>query len=802
MRTTRKPSPARLALGAGVPVCGLLQLSLLYTLPHLVLPVSGTAILVWLVLAVYLQRREGSQADHAHRPGLGEAFTANGSIGPARWLESVKLARPATRQSSAPMSMHVSPLSSNALEQNQQKFQQVFSRSPDGIVIIRQSDLTIRDINDAFVQASGYERHQLVNYSLPELGIMSDPADIAAPAELLLTHGYFTNLEMVFRTRAGDEIPALVSATTLDLGEGPCFLCIAKDLREIRATQEQLRVSEERFRSAFENAPIGILLLNMDGNVFQANRFAGDLLEYDTARFANLHFSHLLPADERPRAEEMLRRLANGEQEALRTEQRMLQASGQEIWTNMHLVLQRCRDGKPSYCILQVADITETKRSQQHMERMAFYDTLTDLANRRLFYDRLTQVIERSNRTERLAALLYLDLDQFKQVNDTLGHEAGDALLQAVAQRLGQSVRTDDTVGRLGGDEFTILLADISSTTDASLVAEKILKLFQQPTTINGQQLVVTTSIGITIIPKDGAHATELMQNADLAMYRAKELGRNNYQFYNEEMNTNSSRRLRVKDELCRALEHDELVLFYQPKIRLADYKVVGVEALVRWQHPERGLLAPGEFIDVAEETSAIVDMGNWIIDTACHATVQLSAENGAPITTAVNISPRQFRDPNLVSTIGKSLRLSGLDPSHLELEITETMLMQDADGASETVRQLHNLGVKLAIDDFGTGYSSLNHLKKFPIDTVKVDRSFISNIPDSVDDMAITSAVIAMAHRLDTEVVAEGVETPEQLEFLLQHQCEFAQGYLFAKPAPLHQIGPLLAPNVRLLRN
>jgi diguanylate cyclase (GGDEF)-like protein/PAS domain S-box-containing protein len=693
-------------------------------------------------------------------------------------------------------------LAEAALKESQHKFHQVFSRSPDGIAIIRQQDLTICDINEAFIATSGYERDQLLDYSLFELDILNGKQNVLEKtAKLLARDGHFSNIDVTFKTRHGEEIPALVSAALLDVGEEPCILCIAKDVREARATEEQLRVSEERFRGAFENAPIGILLIDMQGQIFQANRFAAELLNYGEESIRNLQFTELLPDEERCMSEELRHQLQSGSTQTVRVEQRMLRADGREIWTNMHAVLQLSRDGKPSYCIVQIADITDTKVSQQRMERMAFYDMLTDLANRRLFHDRLTQVIERSQRSGSLAALLYLDLDQFKRVNDTLGHEAGDALLKEVAQRLTQSVRKDDTVARPGGDEFTILLSAITDPKDANLVAEKILQVLQMPITINDQKLIVTTSIGITIIPTDGTDPNMRMKNADLAMYRAKENGRNNYQFYSEEMNTNAVRRLQTEYELRRALEKEEFVLYYQPKIRLSDLQLVGVECLLRWQHPERGLLAPGEFMDVAEETGPLVERGNWIIDTACQAAKQLAAKNGAPVDTALNISSRQFRDPNLVSTIRDSLQKSGLDPQHLEVEITETMLMHDVDAASETVCQLHDLGVKLAIDDFGTGYSSLSYLKKFPIDTVKVDRSFVMDIPNSSDDMAITSAVIAMAHRLNMQVVAEGVETPEQLEFLLKHHCEYAQGYLFSKAVPLENITRLLAPNVRLLR-
>jgi EAL domain-containing protein (putative c-di-GMP-specific phosphodiesterase class I) len=307
--------------------------------------------------------------------------------------------------------------------------------------------------------------------------------------------------------------------------------------------------------------------------------------------------------------------------------------------------------------------------------------------------------------------------------------------------------------------------------------------------------------MGITIVPQDGTDPNSLMKNADLAMYRAKEQGRNTYHFYSEEMNSNAIKRLRTEYELRRAMERSEFVLFYQPKVRLSDKQIVGVECLIRWEHPERGLLTPNEFIEVAEETGAIVDIGNWIIQEACRNGKALSVQAKRNIQIAVNISPRQFRDPNLVATIRRNLRESGLNPSTLEIEITETMLMGDVEAANTTVRQLHELGVRLAIDDFGTGYSSLNYLKKFPINTVKVDRSFIMDIPESEDDKAITSAVIAMAHRLNMEVVAEGIETQSQLDFLLAHDCEYAQGYLFAKPLPLSHLRSMVLPNVRVMR-
>lgn len=688
-----------------------------------------------------------------------------------------------------------------ALRSSEEKFEQVFRRSPDGIVILRQHDLSIYDINDSFLLAAQYERDELVGRSIYELNVFEQNGALENATDELSHHGYISNREITFITKSGFKVQTLVSATYIEINDEPCVLCIAKNVKRLRRAEEKLRESEQRFRSAFENSPIGIVLIDLKGKIFQANNFAAEVLGYEETPLEDVHISRLVPPEDRNQLKDMLSRMSTGADETVRTECRMIRLDNLEVWTNLHVVLQRDAAGQPNYLIGQIADITEMKSSQSRMERMAFYDTLTNLANRRLFYDRLGQAVDHAQRSRHLSALLYLDLDQFKRVNDTLGHEVGDVLLQEVSTRLTACVRKEDTVARLGGDEFTVLLFDVRSPSDASMVADKILNALRQPLTISGHQLVITTSIGITIVPQDGTNPNALMKNADLAMYRAKDHGRNTYQFYSEEMNTNAIKRLRTEYELRRALERKEFVLFYQPKIRLTDEQIVGVECLIRWEHPERGLLSPYEFIEVAEETGAIVDMGNWIIEKACHTGKALCDIAKRNIQIAVNISPRQFQDPNLVATIRRNLRETGLNPSTLEIEITETMLMGDVEAAHATVQQLHELGVKLAIDDFGTGYSSLNYLKKFPINTVKVDRSFIMDIPESEDDKAITSAVIAMAHQLHMEVVAEGVETQQQLDFLLAHDCEYAQGFLFAKPLPLSNIRPMVVPNVRVMR-
>lgn len=692
-------------------------------------------------------------------------------------------------------------LAESALKDSEEKFARIFAGSPDGIVIIALDDSRILDINDAFLATSGFRHDELVGHRVGKLPIFADISQLMRATEIVLAEGSYQNFEITFLTKSGEEIPALVSATVVELGGRKSLVCIAKDNRAQRDTEQKLRLSEERFRGTFENAPIGIMLVSTQGYIFQANRFALDVLDYPEQDLVDAHISRLVPSEDRPGLKDVLDRLVHRDGNVSHSERRMVSKNGDEIWTNFHVVLLRSEAGEPLYFIVQIADITDLKDTHAQMERMAFYDTLTELGNRRLFGNALEQSIQHCVRANRHAAMLYLDLDQFKRVNDTLGHEAGDELLKEVAKRLTHCVRNEDTVARPGGDEFTILLYDIATPSDAGVVAEKILDRLRTPITILGHQLVVTTSIGITIIPDDSVHPNILTKNADLAMYRAKERGRNNYQYFSEEMNTKAQSRLKTENELREALRMQQFELFYQPKVRLSDNRIIGVEALIRWHHPERGLLSPDQFIGVAEETGVIVGIGSWVIEAACISARELSAQAGTPIQMGINISPRQFRDPDLLRTIRRCIRETGISAAQLELEITETMLMDDADAALFTIERLRELGVRLAIDDFGTGYSSLNYLKRFPIDTVKIDRSFVMEIPHNNEDMAITTAIIAMAHRLNLEVVAEGIETSEQLKFLADHDCEYGQGYLFSRPIPLLEIRKFLDPNVSLMR-
>lgn len=431
----------------------------------------------------------------------------------------------------------------------------------------------------------------------------------------------------------------------------------------------------------------------------------------------------------------------------------------------------------------------DRKLTYRHLDYLAHYDTLTGLANRELFQACLVQAIKRADRDGGLLALLFLDLDRFKSINDTLGRLGADDILLAVSDRIKSCVRKADTIARLGGDEFTILLEDIGNAFDAESVCRKILQALEIPFDINGQEIYATASIGVAFCPADGTDADRLLRNADAAMHRGKQEGRNQYHLYTADLSSKAVNRLSIESALRHAIERDELFLCYQPKISLQTGEVLGVEALLRWQHPHRGLVSPLEFIPAAEDTGLIVPIGEWVLRQACMDANRWEHEGLENVRVAVNLSARQFRHSDLVQTITRMLSDLNFDPNLLELEITESLLMDDMQTSQRALYDLKALGLAIYLDDFGTGYSSLAYLKKFPIDALKIDRSFISDIPDDADDEAIARAIIALSQALRLKVVAEGVETQAQLDFLVREGCDEVQGFLFSKPVTYFEL-------------
>jgi diguanylate cyclase (GGDEF)-like protein len=445
--------------------------------------------------------------------------------------------------------------------------------------------------------------------------------------------------------------------------------------------------------------------------------------------------------------------------------------------------------------ITVVEDISRRKRAEEELLRLANHDALTLLPNRLLLQDRLSRAIVHGHRTGRQVAVLFIDLDRFKNINDSLGHDVGDQVIVEAARRLSASLRESDTVARQGGDEFVVVLADVADAEDVALVAQKILDSLFQPMLLQGQEIFPTGSLGISIYPRDGVDSRTLLKNADTAMYRAKAAGRNNFQFYARDMSVRARDHLKLEGALRRALERNEFVLHYQPQIDIKTGTVVGVEALLRWQPQGRqDMIAPVEFIPIAEETGLIVPIGEWVMATACAQHKAWRDAGLPPLRMSVNLSARQFQRQDLVRQVARLLREKECDASGLALEITESAVMENPEAAAETLRQLSDMGVHLAIDDFGTGYSSLSYLKRFPIHALKIDRSFVRDITADADDAAIVKSVIALAHSMKLDVIAEGVETVNQLDFLNDQGCDQMQGYYFSKPLPANQIECLLA--------
>ncbi len=570
----------------------------------------------------------------------------------------------------------------------------------------------------------------------------------------------------------------------------PLVRKLVKSERETLAANSMLRDSETRTRAVLDSVDDAIITISESGVIEIFNPAAERIFGYSGSEIVGRNVSLLMPEPHRGRHDGYLKRyLETGESKILGVVREVtgvrkngtgfpLELTASEVWVEARRLY-----------IASARDITARKEAEQHIMYLANHDALTGLPNRILLQDRIRQAIAQARRGNARGAVLFIDLDQFKTINDSLGHDVGDLLLKAVAERLVSGLRSEDTVARQGGDEFIVVLPRVANAQDAGTVAQKLLDALMLPYQAKGSELHTSASIGIAIFPDDGEDGDTLLKNSDTAMYHAKEAGRTNYQFFTPEMNQLAAERQSLGTCLRHALERNELLLHFQPMVDMAGGRLVGMEVLLRWQHPEQGLIPPLKFIPLAEETGLIVPIGEWVLKSAC---LQLKAwqDQGYDVPLlAINLSARQFRQKTLAETIARILDETGVEARFVELEITESILMDNTDEAAETLRKLNDMGLEISIDDFGTGYSSLSYLKRFPIDKLKIDRSFVQDIATDPDDAAIVTAIIALAHSLQMKVIAEGVEEAAQLAFLSRQGCDQYQGYYFSKPLPAAEV-------------
>jgi len=545
-----------------------------------------------------------------------------------------------------------------------------------------------------------------------------------------------------------------------------------------------LRHAEEKYRSIFEDAVVGIFQITPEGRPLKINRALAQIHGYDSPQQLMSEVENLVSklfVD--PHQFEDLKRVLeeNGTVGGAEIEVRCRAKRNKWVLVNMRAV--RSQDEKIVLYEGTLEDISARKAAENRVQFLAYHDALTGLPNLSLLHDRLRQALARARREKSSLALLYVDLDGFKLINDTLGHSFGDLLLQEVAQRLKQWVREQDTVARIGGDEFLILLTSAKEASDVAAAAERMAHTISNDLVIQGRALTLSCSIGICIFPEHGSDVDTLIKNADAAMYSAKENGRNGFRFFTDDMNAQVTERLTLENSLRAALGKNELFLLYQPQMEIATGRITGFEALIRWQHAELGFVPPEKFIRVAENCGLIKPIGEWVLRTACQQARKWQDEGLCALPIAVNVSAVQFRQPGFQELIRRVLEETGLDPRYLELEVTEGLLLSHADMTSNVLRDLKVMGVKLAIDDFGTGYSSLSYLKRFPFSKLKIDRSFIRDVAVNSDDEAIAIAIISMAKSLGLKAIAEGVENDAQVSFLRKYGCDELQGYYFSRP-------------------
>jgi diguanylate cyclase (GGDEF)-like protein/PAS domain S-box-containing protein len=667
------------------------------------------------------------------------------------------------------------------------RFAKMIEATPAATTITRYEDGTFIEANRAALELFGRTREELIGKTALSIGAWPDPQDRAKLMEAMHAEGAVSLRPVSIRRKSGEMRDLLVSAAWVELDRQKQMLMSAVDITEVHRAEELLRRSEERFEKIFQASPDAIVISRLkDGRYLEVNQRWLELFGYERREILGRTSLELgIWADPAERSRFVEQVVERGALQGFET--RFRKKSGAIIDAVISADVIGI-EGEP-HLIVPIMDITDRKRAEERIQQLATRDALTGLPNRLLLNDRLTLSIGHARRQGSSLALLFIDLDRFKYINDSLGHVIGDAFLKRVAERLSSIMRQGDTLARIGGDEFVVLLENIVALEDAAgQVARKIINSFTEPFSVEGHTLSCSCSIGISVYPSDATDPQMLIRDADTAMYHVKETGRGAYRYFSAEMNTRMQERLQIEIGLRRAIGARQFELVYQPKVAMESGEVVGLEALLRWRHPEWGLVSPGRFIAVAEDTGLIVEIGRWVLEEVC---TQLRAWRGRGLPlrpVAVNLSVRQFT-PALVDEISQAMNKFGVVPGLIELEITESLFMRDAEEVRAILKGLSRLGARVTLDDFGTGYSSLGYIRHFPVSALKIDRTFLSDLTEVSQDAAIVRAVITMCRGLGIRVIAEGVETQEQLDILRKLRCDEYQGYLFSRPVPAEEI-------------
>jgi len=697
---------------------------------------------------------------------------------------------------------------SRAHRASEDRARTVMDGTADGILTMDVQGI-IRSANRSAQRMFGYTESELIGKPVREL---------ASPESVEKIDRFYSDMRAVdARALFGQqlELPAVrkdgrrmllrYTLSLVEIDDEPHIVCLGADITEQHEHEKKAREADNLRQAILSNAPFAIISTDTKGLITAVNPAAEQMLGWTAQELVGRHTTAVLhdPAELEAVARQISAELGETIPPGLSvltvkarrgiTEQRefhYIRKDGHRVPALLTVSCLRDAEGNLTGYVGLALDISERKRTDEYIRHMALHDKLTGLPNRVLLQEHAEVAIARARRTLHAVGILLLDLDRFKHINDSLGHHVGDEVLQIVAKRLSDCVRSSDTVVRMGGDEFVVLLSDLNQREEAQKIATKILDVLAEDVVVGSHMLRITPSIGVACCPQDGGDLSTLLKHADAAMYHAKDMGRNNVQVFTPKLNERLTHRLELEADLSHAVGRGELVLHYQPLVDARTGLISGVEALVRWKHPVRGLVSPAEFIPLAEETGLILPIGEWVLRTACQQIKAISDSIGTPLRLAVNLSPRQFTQPSLLEMVRHALASARLHPEQLELEITEGVLMHDIEQTMQTLEALREIGVHLAVDDFGTGFSSLSYLSRFPIHTLKVDRSFVRDIGQDKNNTAIASAVISMAHTLGLKVVAEGVETQAQREFLRERRCDELQGFLFSKPVPIEELG------------